>query len=67
MAGALADAKLDVQGAQTDVAPTNKELIVPVIVASTAWEVLWVILIVIPITICWVAAVMELLVRRRDL
>jgi hypothetical protein len=40
---------------------------VPVLVASTAWEVLWVILIVIPITICWVAAVMDLLVRRRDL
>ena len=39
----------------------------PVLVASTAWEVLWVILIVIPITICWVAAVMDLLVRRRDL
>jgi hypothetical protein len=31
------------------------------------WEVLWVILIVIPITICWIAAIMDLLVRRRDL
>jgi hypothetical protein len=29
--------------------------------------VLWVILIVIPITICWIAAIMDLLVRRRDL
>jgi hypothetical protein len=40
---------------------------VPVIVASTVWEVLWVILIVIPITICWISAIMDLLVRRRDL
>ena len=39
----------------------------PVLVASTVWEVLWVILIVIPITICWIAAIMDLLVRRRDL
>ncbi len=39
----------------------------PVILASTVWEVMWVILIIIPITICWVAAVMDLLVRRRDL
>jgi ABC-type multidrug transport system fused ATPase/permease subunit len=40
---------------------------VPVIVANTVWEVLWIILIVIPITICWIAAIMDLLVRRRDL
>jgi hypothetical protein len=39
----------------------------PTILASTAWEVLWVILIVIPVTLCWVAAIMDLLVRRRDL
>jgi hypothetical protein len=39
----------------------------PVPMASTVWEVLWVILIVIPITICWIAAIMDLLVRRRDL
>lgn len=39
----------------------------PVIVANTVWEVLWIILIVIPITICWIAAIMDLLVRRRDL
>jgi hypothetical protein len=38
-----------------------------VILASTAWEVLWVILIVIPITLCWVSAIIDLLVRRRDL
>jgi hypothetical protein len=40
---------------------------VPVTVASTVWEVLWVMLIVIPITICWIAAIIDLLVRRRDL
>jgi hypothetical protein len=39
----------------------------PTILASTAWEVLWVILIVIPITLCWIAAIIDLLVRRRDL
>lgn len=37
------------------------------VLASTAWEVLWVILIVIPITLCWVSAIIDLLVRRRDL
>jgi hypothetical protein len=37
------------------------------ILASTAWEVLWVILIVIPITLCWVSAIVDLLVRRSDL
>lgn len=37
------------------------------ILASTVWEVLWVILIVIPITICWVAAIIDLFVRRQDL
>lgn len=67
MAEAREAAKLDGQGARLDVAPANKELIVPVILASTVWEVLWVMLIVIPITICWIAAVMDLLVRRRDL
>ena len=39
----------------------------PTIIASTAWEVLWVILIVIPVTLCWVAAIIDLLGRRRDL
>ncbi|HEV3070656.1 MAG TPA: SHOCT domain-containing protein [Solirubrobacteraceae bacterium] len=39
----------------------------PTILASTAWEVLWVILIVIPVTLCWVAAIIDLLARRRDL
>lgn len=37
------------------------------ILASTVWEVLWIILIVIPITICWVAAIIDLFVRRSDL
>jgi ABC-type multidrug transport system fused ATPase/permease subunit len=59
---------LERRGAQLDVPLMTKELIVPVTVAaSTAWEVLWVILVVIPITICWIAAIMDLLVRRRDL
>jgi hypothetical protein len=40
---------------------------VPPILASTVWEVLWVILIVIPVTLCWIAAIVDLLVRRRDL
>jgi hypothetical protein len=39
----------------------------PTILASTAWEVLWVILIVIPVTLSWVAAIFDLLGRRRDL
>jgi hypothetical protein len=38
-----------------------------VILASTVWEVLWVILIVIPVTLCWIAAMIDLLARRRDL
>jgi hypothetical protein len=45
----------------------NKGATLPTILASTAWEVLWVILIVIPVTLCWVAAIIDLLVRRRDL
>ena len=37
------------------------------ILASTVWEVLWIMLIVIPVTICWVAAVLDLFMRRSDL
>lgn len=37
------------------------------ILASTVWEVLWIMLIVIPITICWVAAIIDLFARRTDL
>lgn len=37
------------------------------VLASTVWEVLWIILIVIPITICWVAAILDLFMRRTDL
>jgi hypothetical protein len=40
---------------------------VPVIVASTAWEVLWVILIVIPITERGVITTEEFNTRRADL
>jgi hypothetical protein len=40
---------------------------VPLILASSVWEVLWVLLIVIPITLCWISAIVDLLVRRRDL
>jgi len=37
------------------------------ILASTVWEVLWIMLIVIPVTICWVSAVLDLFMRRSDL